>query len=52
MMSKAGTSCDDISVVVILDGIEKMDSSIVDFFEIMHRQCGTFVEQDIKGQDF
>ena len=25
MMSKAGTSCDDISVVVILDGIEKMD---------------------------
>ncbi len=37
---KNGVSCDDVTVVVIMDGIEKIDPSMVKFFEEMDRENG------------
>jgi hypothetical protein len=31
-MVRSGTSCDDITVVVIIDGIETMSPDMVEFF--------------------
>ena len=45
-MANNGTNYDDITVVVIIDGIQKMHSTMVKFFEETSRQCETWIEDD------
>lgn len=44
---KNGISSDHIAVVVIMDGIEKVDPSVVDFFSEMEKESNIFLEDDI-----
>lgn len=44
---KNGISSDQIAVVVIMDGIEKVDPSVVDFFSEMEKESNIFLEDDI-----
>lgn len=49
MMAKNGTSCDDITVVVMIDGIEKMHKSMVGFFEETNKSNETFIDEEGVG---
>ncbi len=43
-----GISSDDIVVAVVMDGIQKVDSSVVDFFTEMEKQSNIYLDDDIE----
>ena len=51
MMARNGTPTDNISVVVMVDGIEKMDRSMLTVFEEIEHHSGTGVGGE-RGGDF
>ena len=46
--TKNGISSDNIMVVVIMDGIEKVDSTVVDFFGEMEKESNIYLDNDIQ----
>ena len=42
-----GYSADDIVVAVVMDGIEKVDPSVVDFFGEMEKESNIYLDDDI-----
>ena len=43
-----GISADDIAVVIIMDGIEKVDPTVIDFFGEMEKQSNIYLDDDIE----
>lgn len=41
-----GVSSDDIVVAVVMDGIEKADPSVVDFFNEMEKESNIYLDED------
>jgi hypothetical protein len=44
-----GISADDIIVAVILDGIEKVDKSVVEFFGEMEKESSIYLDDDVEA---
>lgn len=42
---KSGVSCDNISVIVIIDGIETMNKDMASYFEEVERENDTLIEE-------
>lgn len=42
-----GISSDDIVVVVVMDGIEKVDPSVVGFFGEMEKESNIYLDNDV-----
>lgn len=45
-LTKSGVSPDDIVVVVVVDGLQNLDSSMFDYFEEFERESQIFIEED------
>lgn len=45
-LTKSGVSPDDIVVVVVVDGLQNLDSSMFDYFEEFERESQIFLEED------
>jgi hypothetical protein len=45
-MVRSGVSPDDIFVVVVIDGVQKVDKSLYEYFEEFERESETFLEED------
>lgn len=46
-----GISADEIAVCVVMDGIEKVDNSVVTFFEEMEKESNIYLDGEIDPMD-
>lgn len=46
-----GVSADEIAVCVVMDGIEKVDNSVVTFFEEMEKESNIYLDGEIDPID-
>lgn len=46
-----GISADNIAVAVIMDGIEKVNSTVISFFGEMQKQSNIYLDDDIEPME-